>query len=460
MPQVFLPDDQITVDLDQIQGDVLIGLQKRAEVFVLLEISDPAQFRIDLATVLGDVTFLRATKDVEQTKPGPFISLNMAFSVTGLEKVGLITDATKGQLDASFVAGAFARASGLADDPMKWRPEYRNPIDMVLLVAASGVTIDAAKQSAMDQANGFIDALKRSTSVSRIEPGAVRAAQVGHEHFGFADGISQPGVLGLTLPGANPDQGFPGQDLVKPGEFVFGPYDNENGGQSIPPFAWMANGSYLVFRRLQQDVAAFQAYTAANFSAAGRTSAGQLAAQLVGRWPDGSPVVLAPAANDPNRDASHPDTNNDFNFGPQDPNQRACPFLAHIRKVYPRDDFPGESEKHRILRAGIPFGDDGDADKGLLFVCYQTSIMNKFEFLQVTWANNPNFMFGKTTSTGRAINPGIDMIIGQPAPRRGDLSTDAAQVNLPDAPLFVTATGGGYFFSPSKAALTQIAAAP
>jgi hypothetical protein len=43
-------------------------------------------------------------------------------------------------------------------------------------------------------------------------------------HFGFRDGISQPGTRGLTAPSDpnQPDEGEPGQQLIAPGEFVLG----------------------------------------------------------------------------------------------------------------------------------------------------------------------------------------------------------------------------------------------
>ena len=83
--------------------------------------------------------------------------------------------------------------------------------------------------------------------------------------------------------------------------------------------------------------------------------------------------------------------NNDFKFKPKD--QSSCPFSAHIRKMNPRGDL-GESgiQPHMILRRGIPFGPEvSDAEKqshtttqerGLLFVCYQSSLSNGFSFLQ------------------------------------------------------------------------------
>lgn len=70
-----------------------------------------------------------------------------------------------------------------------------------------------------------------------------------------------------------------------------------------------------------------------------------------------------------------------------------CPFAAHTRKMNPRGDLGVSSiNPRRILRRGIPFGDDvskeeSDAKKtskerGLLFKCYQTNLDLGFFFLQ------------------------------------------------------------------------------
>ena len=59
-------------------------------------------------------------------------------------------------------------------------------------------------------------------SVAYVETGHVRPGRERtHEHFGFQDGISQPGIRGLTRP-LRPNQGLPGQDLIWPGEFIYG----------------------------------------------------------------------------------------------------------------------------------------------------------------------------------------------------------------------------------------------
>jgi len=99
---------------------------------------------------------------------------------------------------------------------------------------------------------------------------------------------------------------------------------------------------------------------------------------------------------------------------------------------------------------------DPDAtDRGLLFLSYQASIGEQFEFLLQKWANdqaNPN--------EGLAPDPGygIDPIIGQLAssPKRYVIVGKTHQrVTLPALP-WVLPTGGGYFFTPSRTALLEV----
>jgi deferrochelatase/peroxidase EfeB len=81
-----------------------------------------------------------------------------------------------------------------------------------------------------------------------------------------------------------------------------------------------------------------------------------LAARMVGRWKSGAPPELTPLHDNAALGADD-NRNNDFEFG-DDPFQCKCPYAAHIRKAYPRDDTGNEAEvqRHRIIRAGIPFG--------------------------------------------------------------------------------------------------------
>lgn len=474
----MLPDSQVTLPLDEIQGDILIGLKKNAEVFVFFEITDVVRFRQELGATIPLVTFSDRMKAVEEAKQTGaaipvFLGLNIAFTADGLRK--LHPGDNLAGLDPAFVDGAAAARQRLADRMDNWMEGYHAPIDGALL--ATGV--DSA--TAANHADAIVHGLRHSIRVVRREPGLVRSGnQKGHEHFGFADGISQPGVRGLTQPGPDPDQGLPGQDLIQPGEFVFGHPDER--GQVAVPRPWMRNGSYLVFRRLRQDVPAFHAYMAAVAPTTNLITPERLGAHLIGRWASGAPTVLTPVVDNLAL-AEDPGRNNDFEFGSNaaadiaaDPHQEKCPFVSHIRKMYPREDFNDanvkaalnlsdaafedikkEPDRRRIIRAGIPFGRDEDADKGLLFACYQTSITDKFEFLQITWANNPGFMFAKQTCDGQPITPGLDITIGQGSPRTAEIG-GMPKVTLPDAPVFVENTGAVYLFSPSRSALVGIAA--
>src|SRR5262249_43387527 len=166
-----------------------------------------------------------------------------------------------------------------------------------------------------------------------------------------------------------------------------------------------------------------------------------------------------------------------------------CPFSAHIRKSYPRDDeslngAPGgpdeaSTQTHRLLRRGLPYGPvspsspdapvQDNVDRGLQFLAYQTSIDNQFEFVIKNFVNAPNFKEPVATAPdGKPVNQGggYDPILGQNGPpgenrKRfftltipdpGD-PTKAKAVRLETNADWVKPTGGGYFFTPSIKAL-------
>ena len=142
------------------------------------------------------------------------------------------------------------------------------------------------------------------------------------------------------------------------------------------------------------------------------------------------------------------------------------PLAAHIRKAYPRDeDTPGGGEEdtqtHRLLRRGIPYGASlprgdesssaADEDRGLLFLCYQTSIERQFEFVQARFVNDPDFP---------EPGAGQDPIITQD-PATGSFTLPGGrQEHVALLQRFVTTTGGEYFFQPSRSALAALSAAP
>ena len=206
--------------------------------------------------------------------------------------------------------------------------------------------------------------------------------------------------------------------------------------------SWAARGSYLVCRRLEQDVAAFWNFVAEAASRVGVPPL-TLAAMLVGRWPSGAPLMRAPASDNAAL-AGDPFANNHFVFDDdtRPASMRAisgyagdtfaqakadmlgtvCPHFAHIRKANPRDSAtdlgkPDDTLMRLILRRGIPFGPPVVGvkrpspkllaqERGLMFVCYGSTIEDQFEFLTRRWANSaiqPNL--GGPRSDHRTARP-------------------------------------------------------
>lgn len=489
------PSGDPALPLDDIQGDILVGLTKTAEVFVFFEIEDVSAFKRALRSVAkrnvtsvqdvrdDDARIKKAKEAAARYKKDPGLleirHLNIAFSVSGLEK---LAKGSSSKLPQEFRDGAASRASGLHDPvdkdgkPSSWDPGFDEARQDGVLIA-TGESLEAAQDFMYAVLQKFGASLTEvHRHIGHVRPGEHR----GKEHFGFEDGISQPGIRGLTAR-ENPhdeDQGVPGQDLLWPGEFVFGWPAQIGEGDDIappgpvrePPIDWMANGSFLVFRKLEQQVPEFAAFLENAATTLG-LDAEVLGARLVGRWKSGAPLLKAPLQDDELLAADRL-RNNNFEFS-GDPHQRRCPYAAHIRKTYPRDDMgdTGEVEvqRHRLRRAGIPYGqevdDDPDGKRGLTFVAYMTSIEYQFEFVQTRWSNDPGFVPGKTRPGGGApVTPGIDAIIGQPAPG-GQIQVDEPVPNYPGGSQrssvtlpysFVTPRFTGYYFSPSLSALKGV----
>lgn len=343
---------------DEIQGDIIVGLQKDEEVFVFFKIRDPRKFKKILRERLADrITTTRSVLARElqvqaYRREGrrhrlPLIGISIGFTHEGL--VTLLGAAECTGMDPSFMAGAAAQAGALLDPVGKdgkpiWKPAFASDtIHGVLLVA--GPARESGQPGLADvEASAIVALFGNAVAVVDRETGITRP-QRGHEHFGFLDGVSNPGVRGITprTNPTNPNQGVPGQDLLWPGAFVFGyPGQDPNkpfekpGPEPAMPHAWMRDGSYMVFRRLNQRVPEFHAFLDAQAAALG-TDPALLGARMVGRWQSGAPVMLAPLQDDPLLGAD-PARNNDFEFS-QDKAQRRCPYGAHIRKTYPRDDW-------------------------------------------------------------------------------------------------------------------------
>ncbi len=257
------------------------------------------------------------------------------------------------------------------------------------------------------------------------------------EPFGFADGISQPLFYQYQINCAK-DRGINQWDPSARLDLVL--VKDPNGGED-------SYGSFVVYRKLEQDVVGFKKRLE-ELAVKLNVSSEIVGAYAVGRFKDGTPLVTQLTSGNP-----HDNFNSD-----DDPDGSKCPFHAHIRKVNPRGGsytLQEEERRHRIVRRSIPYGNQDEIGKkpvGLLFLCFQADLAQQFEFLQTKGANAPHAV---------RKNTGLDPLIGRAQPRPEGLRGPSGQCwpwSWGDAEAgtvkdsianFVTLKGGEYFFAPS-----------
>jgi Dyp-type peroxidase family len=342
-------------------------------------------------------------------------------------------------------------------------------IDSDLPADADEVTVDLIVHST--ERGIVVTGLQKGTAVFNVHGKQI-------EHFGFRDGVSQPLIRGVHQDEIDKrkNEGHVNIDDHDWKKFVL--FDLPDGD-----FEWANDGSFMVFRRLKQNVPAFWAFMRANAERFDLTPS-EFAARFVGRFRTGAPLAKWSSSGDP-EDPEEFDNNN-FKYMQDDPTGEKTPRFAHIRKVYPRDDghfsTPEENnrlnQERRILRRGIPFGPivtvNENAERGLLFMCFQIDLDHQFEFIQSVWVNNKGFPDGPPP--GPPDGHGIDAIIGKgdiPDPGNPDnklgfvnLFRDGTNPTFERVPKsdetpngffqWVTTTGGVYLFSPSLSALKKM----
>ena len=110
-------DSEEQLELDQIQGDILVGLQKEAQLFVGFAIADVTKFKRFLSTIhltTGREALLAEDRiNASRTNGAKGMldirGINIAFSAQGLKKLGVprVDNIT----DKSFLNGLAAQSS-------------------------------------------------------------------------------------------------------------------------------------------------------------------------------------------------------------------------------------------------------------------------------------------------------------------------------------------------------------
>lgn len=425
------------LEVADIQGLVVRAYRMPRAVYLFYRFTAAAPARAWLGAMADPVT-TAAEWDAK-----PAWCVNLGLTHPGLAGLG-VPEASLARFPDDFRQGMAARAASRlgdagADLPAHWEatpPFADRGVHAVVLVSAfSSGELDArvVEFEASAAAHGLVRVgLQPAAALGGDQPSD-------REHFGFRDGISQPTIRGSGLE----DSTHADRLAIAPGEFVLG-YPDESGTPStLVPDVLGRNGTYAVYRKLQQHVGAFRRWLR------DRGDGELLAARMIGRWPSGAPVALAPEADDPLL-AGAPD-NNRFDYT-DDPMGYACPRGAHIRRTRPRS---GEAAlRHRmLLRRGLPYGEElapgaaDDGERGLVGFFLVANIDRQFEFVQRKWLNLADFDGLHDESDPITGSDGRDFTWQHPTrPRR-----------FAGLPRFVTVRGGEYFFLPGITALRHLA---
>ena len=446
-----------------IQGFVLRGYNLPVARYLFLHFEDAARARSLIGRLLPHVT-------TGQRWDGgkPQSTVNIAFTQRGLAAFEL-PDATLLSFPVEFQQGMKKRAGILNDtglnSPERWDDLWRE--DRV----HAWLGINAQSPAALDDRCAKMLELLQQTGGARVLASQDAAAVVidgkptTREHFGFTDGFGNPDYLGVDR------SSQPGQGKLMPngswaplatGELLLG-YADEAGELPVAPVPHILanNGTFMVYRKLHQNLATFRAYLE-GYSAHYGGGKEKLAAKFIGRWRDGTPVELSPDKPDSSI-AQDPNRSTNITYG-ADPEGTRCPMGAHIRRVHPRDAFGFNGRlinRRRITRRGLPYGQfvaEGESasdaeERGVIFMALNASISRQFEFVQQQWIE-----YGNDAHLGNDK----DILMGNHGGRgkftvQGDTSAANPPFICSNLPNFVELRGGDYFFLPSITALGMLA---
>lgn len=290
----------------------------------------------------------------------------------------------------------------------------------------------------------------------------------GRLHFGYRDGITTPNVDWS-------DEGGP--DGVNFREFLLGYPTKDYPTTPYPAGPWRdfaRDGSFACLTWIHQDVAGFNAFLS-QYAPVVAPSLPEvdarewLAAQLMGRWRDGTPLALHSGVP-----PTVPDLDNAFGYA-DDPTGIKCPLSAHIRVVHSRDQplsfanasrFPNGPP--RLIRRGFSYGEplasdvDDGKDRGLfgLFLCAR---VNEQFYTVLRWMQQTEF--SDVFDHGRPGRAGQDRLTGSRLPGGGNQTPDSnfvAEVAGHSIPIslrpFIRYRGVTALFVPSILALSELAA--
>lgn len=451
------------VDLSAVQALVLKPYRRLVCRHLIFHFGDGAGARVFLGELAQHVTMA----DMEQgAAPDPL--LNVGITYNGLAALG-VDPALLAKFDAVFKLGPRTVNQALGDvrdsrsDPVNWWEGQFQTQDVHCVVHLYAWSDEAAQE-----ATQFVRQLAGGRAVTELIPrqdGTILQGRWyvrGQMHFGYTDGISHPDICWDDDAPTAPAQ-------INFRNFLLGYSTDEYPSAPArgPAAEFARDGTYGLFRWLYQDVAAFNLFLSTEapqlFPELPAADAEELlAAKMMGRWRNGTPLVLSPDRPDPELA-----TSNDFGYAAQDRDGIRCPFSAHIRIVNPRDtplDPIVVDGVPQVLRRGMPYGtplqgtvDDG-ADRGLVGL-FLSADLRKQVYTLASWVMRNDFspVYGVNR---RAQDP----LFGNRAMWRtsGDFALPSVHgdVTIKSLPDFVHTKGTAFLFYPGKTTLTAWSSGP
>ena len=513
------------IDLPDIQGNIVKAYGRYGfpiARYVLYQVEDATKGRKFIEKVTPLVTTSVPWSEDSPLKVPP-VAVNIAFTYQGLKHLDIPDDTLHGFPD-EFAMGMKARRDIIGDTGPNhykhWDPVWNDPADelsqnihiLIGINAKEEGPLEAAYQQICNimAATGGVTQLaghRGANGTSDLPYQPAVASDSNREHFGYADGISTSYFEGCrenpryVVGGGKPTGLDPttaaGWAPLAAGEFVLGHADESGAYPEAPgPPLFSRNGTYMVYRKLHQNVATFRAFIKAEGEKFGSVEA--FAAKLSGRWRNGAPLTTFSTEESANRFVAELGalldkarqgqataaenarlselrlklTAYDYN---DDTDGAKCPFSAHIRRTNPRSalqfgqnkpfDTPGAlSNRRRVLRRGLPYGESSENttdadDHGVIFMIVNADLSRQFEFVQEQWINYGNDFRLSNDQDALLGNNGFNengrgrgrMLI------EGDAVTQKPPYFCSGVPTMVETRGGDYFFVPSMTCLRMIA---
>jgi deferrochelatase/peroxidase EfeB len=451
----------MTTSFENVQRIVLHGTPWLAARHLVLDFSrtkSPSSF---LMALRGNHWPIGARPEKGKT---PKLQVSLGFSRFGLERLQLPPQMLSCFFlkSPAFYAGAPVRASSELgatgnNAPERWARAFAFPTLHAVLSLHVGPGGDLANEAAAireiaDQNHVRIKELppacKLPTPAELLdEQDSQEDAQ--YVHFGYRDGLSRVGIKHWR----NEEQRgnyFP-ISMHEAGEFLLG-HKQDCGANpwlaSPQGEVWLQqlrdffrDGSFGVLHQVQQDVPAFEAFVNAQ-TAKLKIKPELFKAKLCGRFPNGQSLATD--------DKSVPGPDFDYR---DDADGLRCPFGSHTRRMNPRDPSLVEAGRTRaLLRRGMPYGEPGAKDVGLIAHFFCASIEDQFEHLVGQWADRVPLGSqdggGARDPLAGAHQPGDGVF---QIPRKGK-----SPLKVHGLSAFTRTRGTAYLFYPSLTALDKI----